>query len=61
MSDFTQILLGTIVSLLPIVNPFSVAVTFISLSKDMTTQRNRRRCSRPFMATVLIVFPLPGF
>ena len=62
MSDFTQILLGTIVSLLPIVNPFSVAVTFISLSKDMDDGKRNRQAllASVYMATVLIVFLIAG-
>lgn len=62
MSDFTQILLGTIVSLLPIVNPFSVAVTFISLSKDMDDGKRRRQAllASVYMAAILIVFLIAG-
>lgn len=62
MSDFTQILLGTIVSLLPIVNPFSVAVTFISLSKDMDDGKRRKQAllSSVYMAAILIVFLIAG-
>lgn len=62
MSDFTQILLGTIVSLLPIVNPFSVAVTFISLSKDMDDGKRNRQAllASIYMAAILIVFLIAG-
>ncbi len=62
MSDFTQILLGTIVSLLPIVNPFSVAVTFISLSKDMDGGKRNRQAllASVYMAAILIVFLIAG-
>lgn len=62
MSDFTQILLGTIVSLLPIVNPFSVAVTFISLSKDMDDGKRRRQAllASIYMAAILIIFLIAG-
>lgn len=62
MSDFTQILLGTIVSLLPIVNPFSVAVTFISLSKDMDDGKRRSQAllASIYMAVILIVFLIAG-
>ncbi len=62
MSDFTQILLGTIVSLLPIVNPFSVAVTFISLSKDMDDGKRRKQAllASVYMAAILIVFLIAG-
>ncbi len=62
MSDFTQILLGTIVSLLPIVNPFSVAVTFISLSKDMDDGKRRRQAllASVYMSAILIVFLIAG-
>ncbi len=62
MSDFTQILLGTIVSLLPIVNPFSVAVTFISLSKDMDDGKRNRQAllASVYMAVILIVFLIAG-
>ncbi|MEW6143585.1 MAG: MarC family NAAT transporter [Thermodesulfobacteriota bacterium] len=62
MSDFTQILLGTIVSLLPIVNPFSVAVTFISLSKDMDDGKRRKQAllASVYMAVILIVFLVAG-
>jgi multiple antibiotic resistance protein len=62
VSDFTQILLGTIVSLLPIVNPFSVAVTFISLSKDMDDGKRRKQAllASVYMAAILIVFLVAG-
>jgi multiple antibiotic resistance protein len=62
VSDFTQILLGTIVSLLPIVNPFSVAVTFISLSKDMDGGKRNRQAllASVYMAIILIVFLIAG-
>jgi multiple antibiotic resistance protein len=62
VSDFTQILLGTIVSLLPIVNPFSVAVTFISLSKDMDGGKRNRQAllASVYMAVILIVFLIAG-
>jgi multiple antibiotic resistance protein len=62
MSDFTQILLGTIVSLLPIVNPFSVAVTFISLSKDMDDDKKNKQAllASVYMAVILIVFLIAG-
>ena len=62
MSDFTQILLVTIISLLPIVNPFSVAVTFISLSKDMDDGKRNRLAllASVYMAVILIVFLAAG-
>jgi multiple antibiotic resistance protein len=62
VSDFTQILLGTIVSLLPIVNPFSVAVTFISLSKHMDDGKRRKQAllASVYMAAILIVFLVAG-
>lgn len=62
MSDFAQILLGTIISLLPIVNPFSVAVTFISLSKDMDDGKRNRQAllASVYMAVILIVFLAAG-
>lgn len=62
MTDFTQILLGTIISLLPIVNPFSVAVTFISLSKDMDDGKRNRQAllASVYMAFILIVFLVAG-
>ena len=62
MSDFTQILLGTIISLLPIVNPFSVAVTFISLSKDMDDDKKNKQAllASVYMAAILIVFLIAG-
>jgi multiple antibiotic resistance protein len=62
MNDFTQILLGTIVSLLPIVNPFSVAVTFISLSKDMDDGKRKKQAllASVYMAAILIIFLVAG-
>jgi multiple antibiotic resistance protein len=62
MDDFTQILLGTIVSLLPIVNPFSVAVTFISLSKDMDDGKRKKQAllASVYMAAILIIFLVAG-
>lgn len=62
MNDFTQILLGTIVSLLPIVNPFSVAVTFISLSKDMDDAKRKKQAllASVYMAAILIIFLVAG-
>lgn len=62
MSDFTQILLVTFISLLPIVNPFSVAVTFISLSKDMDNGKRNRQAllASVYMAVILIVFLAAG-
>lgn len=62
MSDFTQILLGTVISLLPIVNPFSVAVTFISLSKDMDDDKKNKQAllASVYMAAILIVFLIAG-
>jgi multiple antibiotic resistance protein len=62
MSDFTQILLGTVISLLPIVNPFSVAVTFISLSKDMDDDKKNKQAllASVYMAVILIVFLIAG-
>ncbi len=62
MSDFTQILLVTFISLLPIVNPFSVAVTFISLSKDMNDGKRNRQAllASVYMAVILIVFLAAG-
>lgn len=62
MTDFTQILLGTIIALLPIVNPFSVAVTFISLSKDMDDGKRNRQAllASVYMAIILIVFLVAG-
>ncbi len=62
MSGFTQILLVTIISLLPIVNPFSVAVTFISLSKDMDDSKRNRQAllASIYMAAILIVFLIAG-
>lgn len=62
MSSFTQILLGTIVSLLPIVNPFSVALAFISLSKDMDVAKRNRQAllASVYMAAILIVFLIAG-
>jgi multiple antibiotic resistance protein len=62
MGSFTQILLGTIISLLPIVNPFSVAVTFISLSKDMNDGKRKRQAllASIYMAVILILFLVAG-
>jgi multiple antibiotic resistance protein len=62
MSAFTQILLGTIISLLPIVNPFSVAVTFISLSKDMDENKRNGQAllASIYMACILIIFLVAG-
>ena len=62
MTDFTQILLGTLIALLPIVNPFSVAVTFISLSKDMDDGKRNRQAllASVYMAIILIVFLVAG-
>jgi len=62
MDSFTQILLGTIVSLLPIVNPFSVAVTFISLSKDMDGGKRKKQAllASIYMSVILIIFLVAG-
>lgn len=62
MTDFTQVLLGTIVALLPIVNPFSVAITFISLSKDMDgSKRNREALlASVYMTIILVIFLVAG-
>lgn len=62
MDSFTQILLGTIISLLPIVNPFSVAVTFISLSKDMDDGKRNKQAllASVYMAAILIIFLVAG-
>ena len=62
MGSFTQILLGTIISLLPIVNPFSVAVTFISLSKDMDEGKRKKQAllASIYMAAILILFLVAG-
>ena len=62
MNSFLQILLGTIISLLPIVNPFSVAVTFISLSKDMDEGKRKREAllASIYMAAILIIFLVAG-
>lgn len=62
MNSFLQILLGTIISLLPIVNPFSVAVTFISLSKDMDEGKRKRQAllASIYMAVILIIFLAAG-
>lgn len=62
MTDFIQVLLGTIVALLPIVNPFSVAITFISLSKDMDgSKRNREALlASVYMTVILLIFLVAG-
>lgn len=62
MNSFIQILLGTIISLLPIVNPFSVAVTFISLSKDMDDGKRKKQAllASIYMAAILILFLVAG-
>lgn len=62
MNSFIQILLGTIISLLPIVNPFSVAVTFISLSKDMDDGKRKKQAllASIYMAAILVLFLVAG-
>lgn len=62
MTDFTQVLLGTIISLLPIVNPFSVAITFISLSKDMDDGKRNREAllASVYMTFILLLFLVAG-
>ncbi|MGD9653018.1 MAG: MarC family NAAT transporter [Candidatus Dadabacteria bacterium] len=62
MTDFTQVLLGTIVALLPIVNPFSVAITFISLSKDMDDSKRNREAllASVYMTIILVIFLVAG-
>jgi multiple antibiotic resistance protein len=62
MTDFVQVLLGTIIALLPIVNPFSVAITFISLSKDMDDPKRNREAllASVYMTIILIVFLVAG-
>lgn len=62
MTDFIQVLLGTIVALLPIVNPFSVAITFISLSKDMDGSKRSREAllASVYMTVILLIFLVAG-
>lgn len=62
MTDFIQVLLGTIVALLPIVNPFSVAITFISLSKDMDDSKRKREAllASVYMTVILVIFLVAG-
>jgi len=62
MTDFIQVLLGTIVALLPIVNPFSVAITFISLSKDMDDSKRNREAllASVYMTIILVIFLVAG-
>lgn len=62
MTDFIQVLLGTIVALLPIVNPFSVAITFISLSKDMDDSKRNREAllASIYMTVILLIFLVAG-
>jgi len=62
MTDFIQVLLGTIIALLPIVNPFSVAITFISLSKDMDDSKRNREAllASVYMTIILVIFLVAG-
>jgi len=62
MTDFAQVFLGTIVALLPIVNPFSVAITFISLSKDMDDSKRNREAllASLYMTIILVIFLVAG-
>ena len=62
MTEFVRILLVTVIALLPIVNPFSVAITFISLSKDMDDGKRNREAllASVYMTCILVLFLIAG-
>lgn len=62
MTEFVRILLVTVIALLPIVNPFSVAITFISLSKDMDEGKRNREAllASVYMTCILVLFLIAG-
>ena len=62
MPDYLEILLVTVSGLLPIMNPFSTAVVFLTITKGMTDEQRRRQallgCIYAFF--ILVVFLVAG-
>lgn len=62
MFEVTSIVIGTIVALLPIVNPISSSVIFIALTKDFSeeTKNHQALMACIYMSIILIVFLIAG-
>lgn len=55
---FWQLILGTVIALLPLINPLALAPTFLAITEGDTQERRRRQLS---MACVYMVIVLVGF
>ncbi|NNL64730.1 MAG: stress protection protein MarC, partial [Myxococcales bacterium] len=62
IGDFLTTILGTFIGLLPIANPFSTAVVFLTLTQRYSLARRRETAWQAslYMACVLWVFLLAG-
>lgn len=62
MSELITILLGTVAGLLPIANPFSTAVVFLSLTGTRSTAQKDKiaRMTCVYMTGILLVFLIAG-
>lgn len=62
MLQDANIVIGTIISLLPIVNPFSTSVVFIAITKDFSEKRKNHQALLAciYMSAILIVFLIAG-
>ena len=62
MNHFTQLIVGTIVALLPLINPLASAPTFLALTEDNTPSRRRQQLRQAcvYMVVILVSFLVGG-
>ncbi len=60
--EWINTVLGTVVGLLPIANPFSTAVVFLAIAGRLPKQRQRQQAGMAavYMASVLLVSLIAG-
>lgn len=61
-SNFWELILGTVIALLPLINPLAAAPTFLAITEgDTPTRRNQQlRMACIYMVTILVSFLIGG-
>ena len=62
VSHFWELILGTIIALLPLINPLAAAPTFLAITEGLTAERRHQqlRMACIYMVTILVSFLIGG-
>ncbi|MBX3750782.1 MAG: MarC family NAAT transporter [Opitutaceae bacterium] len=62
VSHFWELILGTIIALLPLINPLAAAPTFLAITEGLTPERRNQqlRMACIYMVTILVSFLIGG-